>query len=200
MRTNQIMQRGEMWHQRTKDGYFSANILINSWNENTIETKKNLGEYKRIKSTLEFVEQLKKEGIEKPMISSARGTWMHPKLFIDFAMWISIEFKSKVIDYVLDGLILSRHDAGDYYKEMCAAIIEAYCLYYGHKPKPEIYTSEANMIKDILKLRNKDRNEMNERELKCLTLLQKKNALLIKNKVGKTSRKRQLEIDAQAFF
>lgn len=199
MKTNHIMKRDDVWRQRTKDKYFHANLLLKSFNK-VNNSKKDLSEYKRLKSTADFVLQLKKEGIARPFIASKQGTWMHPKLFIDFAMWVSIEFKSQVIDYVLDGLIDSRHDAGDYYKEMCAAIIEAYYLHYGCKPNPKIYKDEANMIAVILNVKGKSRNEMTEKELNCITFLQKKNALMIKNKVGKNSRKRNLEIDAQAFL
>ena len=43
------------------------------------------------------------------------GTWMHPILFIDFAMWINPKFKVKVLKFVYDELIKCRHDAGDNY-------------------------------------------------------------------------------------
>jgi len=124
MKTNQVMVREQGFIQRTSDGYFNANTLISEWNAKS-DNKKILGNYMKNESTTEYIEQLKKEGIEKPNIScrgtgEKSGTWMHPKLFIDLAMWVSVEFKSKVIDYVLDGLIKSRTDAGDYYNQMTA--------------------------------------------------------------------------------
>ena len=48
--------------------------------------------------------------------------WMHPYLFIDFAMWINPTFKVKVIKFVYDQLIEYRNDAGNTYKEMASAI------------------------------------------------------------------------------
>ena len=152
MKTNVIMIRNdERFLQRTKDGYFNASALIKSFEK----TSKSTRHYKSNKSTKEFINQLVLEGIENPYISNNKGVWMHPKLFIDFAMYVSVEFKSKVIDYVLDGLINSRHDAGDFYNEMCATILDKYIEHKGTKPPATIYINEANTIKKILSLNGK---------------------------------------------
>lgn len=192
------MFRGIGFMQRTSDSYFNATKLIELWNESNSDCKQ-LGNYMKNANTIEFVEQLKKEGIENPIItkrgrSENAGTWVHPKIFIDLAMWVSIEFKSKVIDYVLDGLIKSRHDAGDYVNEMNAVILDAYVKYKKTKPPFYVFINEMRMIRDICQLGDKERNEMTEKELNNLTLLQKVNSTLIKDGVGKDSRKRQLEL------
>jgi len=198
MKTNQIMVREEkQFLQRTKDGYFSATTLLNYWNTNNPKKRKEMGIYKRNKSTKEFIKHLQKENIENPYISSNKGTWLHPKLFIDFAMWVSVEFKSKVIDYVLDGLIFNRNEAGDYYKEMCATIMDTHIEFFGTKPNPKIYSEEANRITKILKLHKKDRNLMTENELNTITVLQKTNVLLLRKKVGKDARIKQLMLQAE---
>jgi hypothetical protein len=194
MKTNQIMIRDSGFIQRTKDGYFNATALVEQWNKEN-NTKKQLSQYKILNSTIEFIEQLKHEGIEMPVITGRgkgenSGTWVHPKIFIDLAMWVSVEFKSKVIDYVIDGLVKSRHDAGDYYNEMAKAILETYADYYKVKPPAHIYIEEANMVKSLVA--SKDRNNMTEAELKQLTYLQKFNTLLIKKRIGKDSRIKQL--------
>lgn len=194
MKTDQIMIRDEGFAQRISDGYFNATKLIEVWNK-TSQQKKILGNYMKIDSTSDFVEQLKKEGIEQA-IKTGRGkgenagTWVHPKVFIDLAMWVSVEFKSKVIDYVIDGLIKTRHDAGDYYNEMTAAILESYVQYYGHKPTPTIYIDEAERIKKLVSI--KDRNNMSEAELRQITYLQKFNTMLIKKNMGKEARIKRL--------
>ena len=78
MKTNQIMIReNEAFVQRTKDGYFSANKLLNDWNINNPRNRKELGKYKSNLSTKQFEEQLIKEGAIKPILSSNKGTWMH---------------------------------------------------------------------------------------------------------------------------
>jgi hypothetical protein len=198
MKTNQLMMRDEGFIQRTSDGYFSATELLKRWNRQHTDEQKQLGSYMNINSTSEYVDQLKKEGIDNPIISgkgSKAGTWVHPKVFIDLAMWVSVEFKSKVIDYVLDGLIKSRHDAGDYYNEMCAVILDTYIDHFGCKPAPAIYIREANMIRSLVA--TKDRNNMDENELRQLTYLQKFNAMLLKKKIGKDSRIRLLQQAAE---
>ena len=49
------------------------------------------------------------------------GTFMHPYLFFDFAMWLNPKFKVQVIKFVFDELIELRNDAGDKYKLLTAA-------------------------------------------------------------------------------
>ena len=199
MKTNQIMIRDDnRFVQRTKDGYFNATVLLNNWNFKNFNKKKDITKYKRNKGTLEFIEQLKGEGIEKPYISSNKGTWMHPKLFIDFAMWLSVEFKSIVIDYVLDGLIKTRNDAGDYYNEMTAVILDVYVSYYNRKPPAYVYINEARLVKSLVTDPDKPRNEMTEQELSNITQLQKFNSLLLKKRIGKVARIKQLKIMAEA--
>ena len=102
-----------------------------------------------------------------------------------------------MIDYVIDGLIKSRNDAGDYYNEMVAMIMKKYIETYDTKPNPMIYINEARMIKKLAGV-DKDRNELPEKDLDVITALQKLNAELIESGVGKASRKRQLETLAKA--
>lgn len=191
MKTNQVMIREDGFKQRTSDGYFSGTELLNRWNFDNPSKRKEIAKYKKNKETSCFINQLKEEGISNPYISSNKGTWMHPKLFVDFAMWLSVEFKSKVIDFVLDGLIKTRCEAGDYYNEMCASILKTYVEHYGAKPPAHIYITEARRIKNMV-TDKKDRNEMAEQELNQITYLQKVNANLIQKGIGKESRIKRL--------
>lgn len=50
------------------------------------------------------------------------GTWMHPVLFIKFAMWLSPRFEYHVLKFVADEMIKYRNDAGDAYKALSTAI------------------------------------------------------------------------------
>ncbi len=198
MKTNQIMLRENLVEQRTSDSFFNANITLNHWNENNKDNQKLLYEYKQNKSTNKFIDYLKNnEGIEKPYITSPKGTWMHPLVYVDFCMWISVEFKTMALKFVLDGLINTRHSAGDYYNEMCANIMERYIEYNGCKPSPMVYINEANLIREIAGV-TVSRNEMSEKELNKITILQKVNSTLITEKVGKESRKKQLELIARS--
>ena len=117
-------------NQRTKDGMFNANSLLRQWNTAN-ESKKEIKDYFDNKSTQEFIDVLKNDestiGGIVPMIKSRAskgenaGTWMHPYLFIDFAMWINPKFKFEVIKFVYDELIKYRNDAGDNYVSLSAS-------------------------------------------------------------------------------
>jgi hypothetical protein len=117
-------------NQRTKDGMFNANSLLKQWNTAN-ESKKEIKDYFDNKSTQEFIDVLKNDestiGGIVPMIKSRAskgenaGTWMHPYLFIDFAMWINPKFKFEVIKFVYDELIKYRNDAGDNYVSLSAS-------------------------------------------------------------------------------
>lgn len=136
MKTNQNMVRqlGEFEViQRTKDGMFNATYLLNQWNESQNSKDgnsrlKEMGDFTRIKATKEFIEAIKdeddKDGNSVLLQSRGRygGTWMHPYLFIDFAMWLNPRFKLQVIKFVHDQLVEHRHDAGDYYRELCSKL------------------------------------------------------------------------------
>lgn len=134
MITNQIMKRplaDFTVEQRTKDGYFCLTGLLNNWNIK-MGTKKELKDYFENKATQEFVKALADEenlhGDKSPYVKSkARldrggGTWGHPLLFIDFAMWLNPHFKVKVLKFVSDQMLTYRNEAGDAYKQLSSAM------------------------------------------------------------------------------
>lgn len=128
MKTNVIMNRsmGDLKvKQRTKDGMFNATSLLKQWN-NVSNSNKKLDHFFDNKSTKEFInamiddEDLHTHNSVYVKSRASRGdnagTWMHPYLFIDFAMWLNPKFKVQVIKFVYDELIKHRHSAGDNYK------------------------------------------------------------------------------------
>lgn len=144
MKTNQVLVRpmGQFQvEQRTKDSMFNATSLMNQWN-NESGQKKNINHYLENTSTKEFMIALIDDepnirNSEKPdnliiartkVKTNSDGSkipgevWMHPIMFIDFAMWLNPAFKVKVIKFVYDQLIKYRNDAGDAYKELSTAI------------------------------------------------------------------------------
>lgn len=120
--------------QRTSDGMFNATALLKQWNLNTQNNgdlkKKDMDDYLSIKSTKEFIDSIMKEEnlhTMKMVYVSSRGkynggTWMHPLLFIDFAMWLNPRFKYAALKFVYDQMIKYRNDAGDAYRELGSAI------------------------------------------------------------------------------
>lgn len=134
MKTQQVLTRkmGEFEVlQRTSDGMFNATGLLKQWNVYS-GMKKEMGDFFDNKSTKEFVNTIiSKENLDKgnsPYVKSKAsrgqnaGTWMHPFLFIDFAMWLNPEFKYNVIKFVHDKLVEYRNEAGDSYKALSSAV------------------------------------------------------------------------------
>lgn len=132
MKTNQVLIRQmEDFEviQRTSDGMFNATTLMKQWNEYAGQ-KKEIKDFFENKSTKEFIQTIEKEeailnrGNSPYLKTRGRngGTWMHPLLFIDFAMWLNSSFKYHVLKFVYDHLVKYRNEAGDSYKTMCSAI------------------------------------------------------------------------------
>lgn len=114
--------------QRTKDGFFNATELLNQWNMRRGQQKQMI-HYTSNESTYEFLKALmSEEGLKErnSVLIQSRGkgggTWMHPLLFIDFAMWLNPAFKVKVLKFVYDEMIKFRNLAGDAYPSMCRAV------------------------------------------------------------------------------
>lgn len=115
-------------YQRTKDSMFNATSLLKQWNEYSGQ-QKDISHYFENKSTDEFIEALLKDensnSRNSVVLKSAGrygGTWMHPYLFIDFAMWLNPSFKLHVIKFVYDELIQHRKLSGDYYNKLCSLL------------------------------------------------------------------------------
>ena len=131
MKTNQILTRkmGDFnVNQRTSDGMFNATELLKQWNEKSGQQKQ-MVHFTENASTKEFIQTIENDVVSKErnsVLMQSRGknggSWMHPYLFIDFAMWINPKFKLQVIKFVYDELIKNRHDAGDNYRLLAEAV------------------------------------------------------------------------------
>lgn len=126
-------------YQRTKDGFFSASKLLNQWNNST-GSEKRVDTFLGRKNAKEFIEAIKSDkdteenyGTDFQPVTKTGGRktltgqepndyWMHPLLFIDFAMWLNPRFKLQVLKFVKDQLIEFRHGAGDNYRELSSAV------------------------------------------------------------------------------
>lgn len=144
MKTNQVMTR-KMGvfdiYKRTSDSFFDANALLTQWNKTGGNTEKKMVRFLENENTLSFIDALKEDlaaglCIDKENVSvvkkiSARRckgknrvdqVWMHPYLFIKFAMWLNPKFEVQVIRFIYDELIKNRHLAGDNYNVLSSAI------------------------------------------------------------------------------
>ena len=118
--------------QRTKDGMFNATNLLKQWND-VNNSNKEIASYFKMKSTIEFIETMEDDTeflnmAISPYVKSRAsrgkntGTWMHPYLFIDFAMWINPKFKLQVIKFVYDEMIKYRNQSGSAYTELARSV------------------------------------------------------------------------------
>lgn len=118
--------------QRTKDGMFNATEFIRAWNLNTPNSgylKKDLDKYIQNKSTEEYINIIMSKEVKnkKAVVCTSRGrhhggTWMHPMLFLDFAMWLNPEFKYDVVKFVQDKMLYYRDKSAEYYKTLGSAV------------------------------------------------------------------------------
>lgn len=114
--------------QRTKDSMFDATSLLKQWNELT-GMKKEVKHFFENKQTSDFLEVLIKEenlngGNSAYLKTRGKngGTWMHPYLFIKFAMWLNPKFEYHVIKFVYDELIQHRKLSGTFYNKLCSLL------------------------------------------------------------------------------
>ena len=148
MKTNQDMIRtiGDyLVVQRTSDGFFNGMELLRQWNSTEGNSQRKMEEFLESPRTQEFISALIEENAKdnlgeispkidnqvlkrtKSKIKGMPGRpkeqlWMHPILFIKFAMWINPTFEVKVLRFVYDEMIKYRNDAGDAYKELSSSV------------------------------------------------------------------------------
>ena len=210
MKTNVLVKR-EFYQasvmQRSEDKYFCATDLLKYYNSNNTK-KKVMAEFWSNQNTKDFMDALandinvqnnKSLYLAKDLYSTKKGkvnggTYMHPYLFVKFAMWLSPVFEVQVIKWVYDNLIDFRNQAGDHYKEMCTAISERYLEFFDKKPDPLVFQNEARVLKQLVfgDKRDRNRNEASEKELELLNKLQLANIKLLKKNISKDERYNKL--------
>ena len=161
---------GDIYNHRTLEGDVLQSIVIKtieSENQamlcvndlhrmgNEIRAHRGLGlkqiqSYFGLASTKELFDYLKHEdGYTDDQIHISRrgkdgGTWVHPIVFIDMAMWYSPELKVQVIKWALErALIKPKNESGDSFKLAMSALTDNFPEYF---EKPINYTKVSNAI------------------------------------------------------
>ncbi len=124
------------------------------------------------------------------------GTYAHELVAMDFAAWLSVEFKLTIYQAFINGTqkkqdwnikrILAAHN----YKIMCEAVKNA------HEPaKPYHYSNESLMINEIVfGIRDGNvRDNASEEQLDTVTMLEQDNATMIKLGINYQDRKKHLQ-------
>jgi len=132
MKTNQIISR-EFMGRDVRQEHQTDFFCINDMTEIANQYRRTMGlpearwdNYIRNDSTKEFFQELMRQKNIVDIIKSSRGkfggTWAHPLVFFDYAMWLSPEFKVYVYDWLYDCMTIYRDDSGESYKKMCGYI------------------------------------------------------------------------------
>lgn len=197
MQTPQILHRdfnGCSIRQNHATKMFNANDLMNAYKMSDPTTSKSVIRYTDNESTKEFIETLiHREGIGVHLVVASKrgvggGTWMHPYLFLDFAMWLSPDFKLIAIKWIYDNLCMLRDTAGDEFKELNRVIKETL-----NPEKPYVYSNECRMLQGLAGVDIGGRNVSDVERLDRLNRLQAADIKLLKHGVLEyQQRKKQL--------
>lgn len=189
MKTNQVMKRPMgvfSVEQRTKDAMFNATALLRQWNERSGQQKQ-ISHFFENENTKEFIDALMEEENLKERNSAylksrgkTGGTWMHPILFVKFAMWLNPRFEVQVIKFVYDQMIAFRQEAGDAYKTLSRAVgsivpkafIQTACAKVGvainyvifntHEPMLRNQHGDEDKMRDLFQFEHKVADLINE--------------------------------------
>lgn len=172
--------------QRTSDGYFDANALLRQWNEVPENPNRRMNKFFDMNSTKEFIEVLttseSARGKNAPTdfqavtISKGRLTtrgftqdkvYMHPYLFIKFALWLNPKFEYQVIKFVYDELIKHRNLAGDNHNKLMSSMQKFTYVDYSYVCKALNHIVFDDHYKDM-------RNDATPEQLKELHNLEEK--------------------------
>jgi len=138
MKTAVVMERklcGKVVRQNHKTRMFNANdlhLVGNDLRKQAGLTQKQAASYFNLDSTKELINQiciienLSSDDVKKSTRGKYGGTWVHPILFADMAMWYSPELKVKILKWVMDGLLDVRDNSGDSYKKMASALKQSF--------------------------------------------------------------------------
>lgn len=196
MKTAVIMQRdlnGLAVRQNSKSNMFNANDLLRAYNLTTSGKQKTIDTFLSNKKTKEYAAVIaadisvdesttQESGELKSMVLQTHegrvngGTWMHPYLFIDFAMWLSPEFKLTCVKWIYDRLIVVRNDAGDSFKEVASALRDLDLV------RPHYYINETHLLNRLVfgTPEGGQRNIATEQQLALMDTLQKADVRLIR--------------------
>lgn len=161
MKTAVIMERdlyGSVIRQNSKSQMFNGNDLLKVCNESRKLrglSEKQIGNYMVNDSTKELIDTLciQENIAESDAVLTKRGkyggTWMHPVVMIDFAMWLSPEIKVRILGWVIDGLINARDESGESFKSAMSSLSRSFPL---EADKPNFYHAVARQIAEACRV------------------------------------------------
>lgn len=154
----------------------------------------------RLGSTEEYIEKLASRMNESntgksriTLVTTRRGntansgTWLHPKLAVKFARWLSVDFEIWC-DEQIDALVRSdqanwqqaRQQSAVGYSGLCDALAIAY-EENGKTPQRHHFINEAKLINQVItgQFAGRNRDQLTAHELLLVTLIEIRDVLLI---------------------
>ncbi len=185
--------------QFNDDGWFNATAAAEKFG-------KRIDHWQANADTKAYIEKLNTRNygdLIKTKRGKNGGTWLHPKLAVVFARWLSVDFAiwcDEQIDSIIHGTPEQtdwkrvRHEAAATYKVM-SAMLDMRRNLEGKETKAHHYSNEARLINWALtgEFKSLEREAMDERELNALAKLEEYNALLIGHGVPYKERKEMLK-------
>lgn len=180
------------------DGWINATVIADA-------NGKRVGDWVDLPSTREYVERLNTR-LSGNLIQAKRGrnggTWLHPKLAVVFARWISVDFAiwcDEQIDEIIHGKPEAndweklRHQAASSYKVM-SAILDSRRQLDGKETKSFHYANEAKLVNWALTGEYKalDRESLSGQDLDLLAKLESLNSVMISDSVSRDDRRERL--------
>lgn len=158
------------------------------------------GHWLELDSTKEYIERLAermaKSNIGKSDITLVKtrrgntatsGTWLHPKLAVKFARWLSVDFEiwcDEKVDALLRGesktWASSRREASIGYRGMCDAVAFN-CEAQGKTPQRHHFINEERLINEVITgtFTGRNRDLLSVGELELVTLVEMRESVLI---------------------
>lgn len=174
---------------------------------------KNPHEWLRLPETTKYIEalatQLNKGKSRNLLVKSSRGrngaTWLHPKLAVSFARWLSVDF-AVWCDLQIDRLIHGgaedwqqlRDSAAIGYRGMCDAL-QLTREAQGKPAARHHFINEARLINIAVfgQAKGVDRNSLPPAELRLLALIEQRDTFLLGRGLDYQQRKAELTRYAQ---
>lgn len=154
----------------------------------------------RLDSTKEYIERLTdrmaKSNVGKSHITlvktrrgntASSGTWLHPKLAVKFARWLSVDFEiwcDEQIDALVrgdqDNWQRARQQSAVGYRGLCEALAIAH-EESGKTPQRHHFINEAKLINQAItgQFAGRNRDQLSAHELVLVTLIEIRDVLLI---------------------
>lgn len=172
---------------------FNSDGWINA-TEAAARFDKEPAQWLRLPDAIRYLEGLQRTYGEITYVKTSRaradrggGTWLHPKLAVKFARWLSVDFEiwcDEQVDALVRGeskpWASSRREASIGYRGMCDAVAFN-CEAQGKTPQRHHFINEARLINEVITgaFTGRNRDLLSAGELELVTLVEMRESVLI---------------------